>query len=199
ALGHRSFTDVRHCGRRRAPSFSHTTCVSFASTLSFQRYSRWDSSPPEASLSGIPVADLFGDIFCPFAGLACHKFQRNHCDNRISIHLAPPLGAEHRNEAHPVGTPTGHQHRGAPPEASAPIRRPAACVCARPAHPRVARPRRRSLSQRGQALHLTVGGAQSPGFAPPILDCVERHLLLICSDTPTWVILFRQAGVWRSW
>src|SRR5699024_809098 len=57
-LGHRSFTVVRHCGRGRAPSFSHTTCVSFASELSFQRNSRWDSSPPEASLSGIPVADL---------------------------------------------------------------------------------------------------------------------------------------------
>jgi transposase len=58
---------------------------------------------------------------CPFADLACHNNQRNHCDNRISIHLAPPLGAEHRNEAHPVGTPTGNQHRGAPPEARAPI------------------------------------------------------------------------------
>src|SRR5699024_9700823 len=102
-------------------AFPHTTRVSFASTLSFQRYSRWDSSPAEASLSRTLGAELFGDNPCPFADLACHKNQRNHCDNRISIHLAPPLGTEHRNEAHPVGTPTGNQHRGAPPEARAPI------------------------------------------------------------------------------
>src|SRR5699024_8379914 len=100
-------------------AFPHTTRVSFASTLSFQRYSRWDSSPAEASLSRILVAELFGDNPCPFADLACHNNQRNHCDNRISIHLASPLGAEHRNKALPVVTPTGNQHRCAPPEARA--------------------------------------------------------------------------------
>src|SRR5699024_12352422 len=78
-------------------AFPHTTRVSFASTLSFQRYTRWDSSPTEASLSRTLGAAFSGDTPCPFADLACDKNQRNHGDNRISIHKAHALDTEHRN------------------------------------------------------------------------------------------------------